>query len=79
MASYYTALIALSAYYLVASMSYVLPWVICHPKNPLQDNNTICVDSGSHVEDVISLYNETGQFNEKDFKIISAAEQYFLK
>ena len=68
--SYYTCLIAMSVFYLIASCQSVLPWTVCDPDISL--NNTVCVGAGMNATEVLlngSYSNET--------HVISSAEQYY--
>ena len=65
--SYYTILIALGIYYLLASLTTVLPWTVCDPSIVL--NNTVCIDSAAGI----AMKNGSAVT-----KYISSSEQYFL-
>ena len=67
--SYYTCLIALAVYYLTASFSSVLPWMVCD--HNMTRPGSVCVASGGFGNS--TTYDENG----KKLKVISAAEQYF--
>lgn len=71
MVSYYTCLIALSVYYLIASCQSVLPWTICDPDVML--NNTVCINAGENATEVLT----NGSFP-PDTNVIGSAELYFL-
>ena len=68
--SYYTCLIALAVFYLSASFSAVLPWMVCDPE--FTPANKTCVASGGFGNDSAVL----GEDGVK-LKVIGAAEQYF--
>ena len=50
--SYYTCLIAMSVFYLIASCQSVLPWTVCDPEIVL--NNTICVGTGQNATQLLA-------------------------
>ena len=68
--SYYTCLIALAVFYLTASFSTVLPWMVCNAE--YTPPNKTCVASGGFGNDSVV----TGDDGEK-IDVIGAAEQYF--
>ena len=70
--SYYTCLIALSVFYLIASMQSVLPWTVCDASIEL-NNNTVCVGAGENATQVLL---DGGYPN--DTQVIGSAEHYFL-
>ena len=69
--SYYTCLIALAVFYLVASMQSILPWTVCDPSIEL--DNTVCVGAGVNVTEVLL----NGSYPEGT-QVIGSAEHYFL-
>ena len=69
--SYYTCLIALSVFYLVASMQSILPWTVCDPSIEL--NNTVCVGAGENATQVLL----NGSYP-PGTQVIGSAEHYFL-
>jgi solute carrier family 6 amino acid transporter-like protein 5/7/9/14 len=76
--SYYTCLIALAVFYLIASFTSVLPWVICDPDiaSP-SDDGTVCIDDGLNASDVIDNVTILHGGDILDYKPMSSAEQYF--
>ena len=56
--SYYTCLIAMSVFYLIASCQSVLPWTVCDPEIVL--NNTLCVGTGQNATQLLA---DAGNFN----------------
>ena len=67
--SYYTCLIALAVFYLIASCQSILPWTVCDPSIAVE--NTVCINAGQNGSEILADYpNETLS--------MSSAEQYFL-
>ena len=65
--SYYTVLIALAVFYLVASCQSTLAWTVCDSSIHL-DNGTVCIDANLNAS---MVPNGT--------KKVGSAEQYFLR
>ena len=75
--SYYTCLIALSVYYLIASCASVLPWTVCDPD--VQINNTVCIPSGGNKTQIMANLTLEGVIEHgQNVSTIGSAEQYFL-
>ena len=68
--SYYTCLIALAVYYLVASCQAVLPWTVCDDSISLE--NTVCINAGENASQILLDYPE-------GYRPVGSAEQYFLQ
>jgi len=68
--SYYTCLIAMSVFYLIASCQSVLSWTVCDPEIVL--NNTICVGTGQNATQLLA----DGGFDNTT-AVIGSAEQYY--
>ena len=65
--SYYTVLIALAVFYLVASCQSTLPWTVCDLDLQM-DNDTVCIDANMNASMVANGTKKVG-----------SAEQYFLR
>ena len=74
--SYYTCLIALAVYYLVASFTAELPWINCDPS--IDIGNILCLDSGANKTQIIREMIYEGKIsNVSSVETMSAAEQFF--
>ena len=67
--SYYTCLIALAVFYLIASCQSILPWTVCDPSIAVE--NTVCINAGQNGSEILADYPN-------DTLSMSSAEQYFL-
>merc|ERR1712223_445362 len=69
--SYYTCLIAMSVFYLIASCQSVLPWTVCDPAINLP--NTLCVNTGENATaKLLEL-----ELDPNETQVIGSAELYY--
>lgn len=79
MASYYTSIIGLAAYYFFVSFQYELPWTLCDPSLQLEkdyvcvDSTSNCSTSNNELNDKERLYHDCNMTN---MVAISPAEEY---
>ena len=77
--SYYTCLIALAVYYLIASFSSVLPWTACDPDVQIPGGNTFCIASGQSSAELYDELVANGTIAKgQNVSFISSSEQYFV-
>ena len=77
-ASYYTSIIGLAAYYFFVSFQYELPWTLCDPTLQLE-MDYVCVDLNSNCSASNALYDVKSldyDCNVTNMVVISPAEEY---
>ena len=80
-ASYYTSLIGLAAYYFFVSFQPELPWISCNSNDQLNENY-VCIDSSiNHSTTSVLAFQENNLENHQnmtDIRVISPAEEYLI-